>query len=328
MWLMRADRLLSILMSLQVRGRVTAAALATQLEVSTRTIYRDVEALSRAGVPIYAECGRSGGLSLTDGYRTELTGLSADEAEALPFAGIGAAAAALGLAASAETARLKVLAALSKSGSERARRSVECFHLDPAEWYRRQVAPQYLKGIAAAVWSRNFVEIDYESWRSRRRRTVEPLGLVLKAATWYLVARSQKTVCIFRLASVRGLRILPRTFMRPRNFVLAKVWADEVARFEASLRKARAEIRVASSAMSRVDRLGADAAESILAARPDQDGWRRAFIWIESVSHAAGLLLGFGDEIEVISPETLRAELATRATRVAALYGAAAMPKR
>src|SRR5467141_161912 len=107
---MRADRLLSILMSLQVRGRVTAEALARQFEVSPRTIYRDVEALSRAGVPIYAERGRSGGLALTDGYRTELTGLSGDEAQALPFASIGHAAAALGLTALAEAARLKVFA--------------------------------------------------------------------------------------------------------------------------------------------------------------------------------------------------------------------------
>jgi predicted DNA-binding transcriptional regulator YafY len=321
---MRADRLLSILMSLQVRGLVTAQALARQLEVSTRTIYRDVEALSRSGVPIYAERGRSGGLALIEGYRTELTGLSGDEAQSLPFASIGIAAAALGLTTSAEAARLKVLAALSKSGRERARRADECFHLDPADWYRRPATPPYLKEIASAVWSRHIVEIDYEGWQSRRTRAVEPLGLVLKAATWYLAARHRKAVCIYRLASVLGVRVLPQVFARPRNFSLARAWSDEVARFEASLRKARADIRVASSAMSRVERLGADAAESILAAEPDADGWRRASIWIESVSHAAGLLLGFGSEIEVLSPPALREELAARAARVAALYAAAA----
>src|SRR5882672_2285195 len=203
---MRADRLLSILMSLQVRGRVSAAGLAKQLEVSTRTIYRDGDALGRSGVPIYAERGRSGGLALTDGYRTELTGLSRQEAQALPFAGIGTAAAALGLTTAAQAAHLKVLAALSKSGREQARRTGDRFHLDPADWYRRQAAPRYLQEIASAVWSAHAIEIDYESWQSRRMRIVEPLGLVLKAATWYLVARHRKTPSIYRLSSVLGVR--------------------------------------------------------------------------------------------------------------------------
>jgi predicted DNA-binding transcriptional regulator YafY len=321
---MRADRLLSILMNLQLRGRLSAESLARQLEVSIRTIYRDVEALSRAGVPIYAERGRSGGLALTDGYQTELTGLTGDEAEALPFAGIRTAAAALGLAGSTDVARLKVLAALSKSGRERARRTGECFHLDAADWYHRPATPRHLKEIASAVWSRHAIEIDYDSWQARRVRTVEPLGLVLKAGTWYLVARRRKAARVYRLASVLAVRVLPRLFVRPRNFDLATVWADEVTRFETSRRKAMADIHVAPSAMSRVDRLGADAAESIQAARPDEDGWRRASIWIESVNHAAGLLLGFGSDIEVSSPQTLRDEIATRASRVAALYGAAA----
>jgi predicted DNA-binding transcriptional regulator YafY len=324
---MRAERLLSIMMSLQLRGRMTAEALARQLEVSARTIYRDVEALSRVGVPIYAERGRSGGLALMEGYQTELTGLSGDEAHALPFASIGHAAAALGLTALAESARLKVFAALPKSARARARHTGECFHLDPTEWYRRPVTPEHLKEIASAVWSRHLIEIDYESWQTRGTRTVEPLGLVLKAGSWYLVARHRKFERIYKLAGVRAARILQREFVRPCDFDLATVWSGEVARFEASLRKATAQIRIASSAMSRVDRLGADAAESILAALPDEHGWRRALIWIESVGHAAGLLLGFGDEVEVISPEALRKELALRAARVAAQYGATATRK-
>jgi predicted DNA-binding transcriptional regulator YafY len=317
---MRADRLLSILMTLQLRGRVTADVLAAQLEVSPRTIYRDVEALSQSGVPIVAERGRSGGLALIDGYRTELTGLSGSEAEALPFAGLGEAAAALGLAASAEAARLKVFAALPQSGRERANRASECFYLDPVDWYRHATTPQHLKIVAAAAWARQSIEIDYESWRARKKRSIDPLGLVLKAGRWYLVARSKQNTSVYRLESIHAVRNLLKPFTTPKGFDLAKLWREEVSRFEASLRQAKATIRVAPNALSRVDRLGADAAERIQAGRADERGWREASIWIESINNAAGLLLGFGADIEVIAPQELRVELARRASQVCALY--------
>ena len=317
---MRADRLLSILMTLQLRGRVTADVLAAQLEVSPRTIYRDVEALSQSGVPIVTERGRSGGLALMDGYRTELTGLSGTEAEALPFAGLGDAAAALGLAASAEAARLKVFAALPRSGRERAHRASECFYLDPVDWYRHATTPQHLKVVAAAAWASQSIEIDYESWRARKKRIVDPLGLVLKAGRWYLVARSKQNTSVFRLENIHGARNLLKNFVRPRSFNLADLWREEVSRFEASLRRAKARIRVSPNALSRIDRLGADAAERIQAVESDARGWREASIWIESINHAAGLLLAFSDDIEVIAPQELRVELAQRAARVCALY--------
>ncbi|HEY4446023.1 MAG TPA: WYL domain-containing protein [Steroidobacteraceae bacterium] len=317
---MRADRLLSILMTLQLRGRVTADALAAQLEVSQRTIYRDVEALSRCGVPIVTERGRSGGLALIDGYRTELTGLSGQEAEALPFAGLGDAAAALGLAASAEAARLKVFAALPQSGRERAHRASECFYLDPVDWYRHATTPQFLRLVAAAAWASQSIEIDYESWRARKKRIIDPLGLVLKAGRWYLVARSKRNTSIFRLESIHAVRSLPKHFVRPKRFNLANLWRGEVSRFETSLRRMKATIRIAPAAISRIDRLGADAAESIHHASPDERGWREASIWMESINHAASLLLGFSTDIEVVAPEELRVELTQRAARVCALY--------
>lgn len=308
-------------MTLQLRGQATADALAAQLEVSRRTIYRDVEALSRCGVPIVTERGRSGGLALIDGYRTELTGLSGKEAEALPFAGLGDAAAALGLAASAEAARLKVFAALPRSGRERAHRASECFYLDPMDWYRHATTPQFLRLVAAAAWASQSIEIDYESWRARKKRIIDPLGLVLKAGRWYLVARSKRNTSIFRLESIHAARSLPKHFIRPKGFNLANLWRGEVSRFETSLRRAKATIRIAPTAISRIDRLGADAAESIHGASPDERGWREASIWIESINHAASLLLGFSSDIEVVTPEELRVELAQRAARVCALYG-------
>jgi predicted DNA-binding transcriptional regulator YafY len=317
---MRADRLLSILMTLQVRIRTTASELAKQLEVSERTIYRDIEALEGAGVPIVTDRGRSGGLRLIGGYQTRLTGLSSQEAEALPFAEIGVAASALGLDAAAEAARLKVFAALPALGRERALRASERFYLDPAEWYQRPATPACLKPLAAAVWADQAVVIDYESWRGRKGRVVEPLGLVLKAGAWYMVARDRKQHAIYRVESIHAIRVLQERRVQRRNFHLAQVWQQEVSRFEASLRRAQAIVRVRDAAMARVSRLGADAAEAIRAAKPDAEGWRTATIWIESLQHAAGLLLAFDSDIEVLSPEALRRELAMRARRVTALY--------
>jgi|SRR5579862_1838484 len=317
---MRADRLLSILMNLQLRVRTTASELAAQLEVSERTIYRDIAALERSGVPIATERGRSGGLRLIGGYQTRLTGLSREEAEALPFAEIGVAASALGFAPAAEAARLKMFAALPARERDRAVRASERFHLDPAEWYQRAATPPCLRTLANAVWADQAVTLDYESWRGRKVRIVEPLGLVLKAGAWYVVARRRKRHAIYRVDSIHAIRILAQRKVQRRNFHLARTWQQEVSRFEASLRRTRATIRVSEAAMSRINRLGADAMEAIRASEPDADGRRTASIWIESLSHAAGLLLGFDVEIEVLSPESLRQELAMRARRITDLY--------
>jgi predicted DNA-binding transcriptional regulator YafY len=179
-----------------------------------------------------------------------------------------------------------------------------------------------LRAVAAAVWADYAVAIDYESWRGRAVRVVEPLGLVLKAGTWYMVARYRKRCAIYRVENIHGIRTLEERKVQRRSFHLARVWQSEVSRFEAGLRRATATIRVHDRAMSRISRLGANAAEAIRAAKPDSEGWRTAVIWMESLQNAAGLLLGFDSDIEVLSLEALRREMATRARRVAALYQA------
>ena len=317
---MRADRLLSVLILLQLRGRVTAQALADEFEVSVRTIYRDIDGLSAAGVPVYADRGPGGGFALLDGYRTRLTGLTVAEAEALPLAGLVGLAADLGLAQPLAAAQRKLLAAMPPAAGDGAVRVGDRFHLDPVDWYRRAPPPVHLRAIAQAVWDGTRLDMRYESWSATTRRIVDPLGLVAKAGVWYLVARTGASVRTYKIAKVLDLAVLDDRFAHPPGFDLARYWRSELERFERELLRGKATLRVSAAALPRIELLGAAAAEAVLAATAGADGWRQVVIPIESVSYAAGLLLGFTDDVEVLAPPELRAELAPRAGRVWALY--------
>ena len=319
---MRASRLLSTMITLQVSGRATAQELADRFEVSLRTVYRDIDELSAAGVPVQGERGPGGGFRLAAGYRTQLTGLSAAEAEALWLLGLPGTAAQLGLAESTQAARLKVLAALPPVAAEGALRVAERFHLDPHDWYQRPPPSPHLATIARAVWQGLRIRARYESWAATRRRRLDPLGLVMKSGAWYLVASTGDQPHAYRVASLHEVELLDSAVVRPAKFDLAVHWQASVERFEASLRRETATLVVAASALSRIDRLGADIAEALRAASPDARGRRRAVVPIEGTNHAASLLLGFGNEIEVVAPATLRREIARRADAVVALYRA------
>lgn len=321
---MRAGRLLSMLMLLQLRGRVTAQAFADEFEVSVRTVYRDVDALSAAGVPVYADRGPGGGFRLLDGYRTRLTGMTTAEAGALPLAGLPGLAADLGLAEPLAAARLKLLAALPPPASNGAVRVGSRFHLDPVGWYRRAPPPSHLQEIARAVWDSRRIDVRYESWSATVRRTLDPLGLVAKAGVWYLVARTDGgSIRTYKVAKVLDLAVLEERFAYPHGFDLARRWHSELKRFEAGLLRGKATLRVSAAALSGIEALGAAAAEAVLAATAGADGWRHAVVPIEGIGHAAGLLLGFADGVEVLAPPELREELARRAGRVLALYAKA-----
>ncbi|MGH9759635.1 MAG: helix-turn-helix transcriptional regulator [Blastocatellia bacterium] len=317
---MRANRLLAILIRLQLRGRLTAQALADEFEVSIRTIYRDIEELSGSGVPVYADRGPGGGFQLVDGYRTTLTGLTAEEAEALLLFGLTGPAADLGLAQPLAMARLKLLAAIPAAASNAAVRIGDRLHLDPVGWYRRTTAPAHLAAIARAVWSERRLSIHYESWSARVHRNIDPLGLVLKAGDWYLVARAGRDIRTYKVSKIHDLRALDEAFVYPPDFDLASHWQASLKRFEEGLRKGQATLRVSPAALSRLDRLGADIVEAVMQSQPDSAGRRLAIVPIESVEHAAGLLLGFADDIEVLAPPALRVRLAERAVRIVELY--------
>src|SRR3954470_2495716 len=205
---MRASRLLSLLMLLQTRGRVSAQALSEALEVSERTIHRDVDELSAAGVPIWADRGRAGGFQLQPGWRTRGDGLTAPEAQAMFLGGLPGPAAELGLGEAMASAQLKLLAALPDGWREDARRVSSRFHLDPIDWYRGPAASDHLPAISGAVWGERRIAMRYESWKGEVSRRVDPLGLVLKAGVWYLAAQAvdqRSGVRTYRLSNILGL---------------------------------------------------------------------------------------------------------------------------
>src|SRR5262245_59122225 len=195
---MRASRLLSILLMLQTRGQLTAGQLADELEVSIRTEYRDIEALSEAGVPVYTERGPHGGIRLVDGYRTRLTGLTADEAESLFLSGLPGTAAELGLGTVVAAARLKVLAALPPELRSRASRLGQRFHLDAPGWFKTPEAAPQLQALATAVWEDRNVRIRYDRGDRSVERELSPLGLVIKGGVWYMVALSEGQTRTYR----------------------------------------------------------------------------------------------------------------------------------
>ena len=323
---MKASRLLSILMLLQTQGRLSAGALARTLEVSERTILRDVDQLSAAGVPVWGERGRHGGFQLRAGWTTELTGLTEAEAGALLLAGLPGPATELGLGDAAVSTRLKLLASVPAPLREGAATVAERLHIDPVDWYRAPDAAAFLREAAHGVWHRRRVRVDYESWRGRVRRELEPLGLVLKAGAWYLVAREAGTSepRTYRLASVLRLEVGASTFRRPRSFDLARWWQASSARFEAALRPLEARVQVSPRAMGWL--VQARTRFTPLTPGPDDrpmpEGWRLIALPIESIDHGARQMVGYGAELEVLGPAALRDEVRRVAAAVFRLHGA------
>lgn len=318
---MRASRLLSILLLLQVRGRLTAQALAEEFEVSIRTVYRDIDQLSAAGVPVYADRGPGGGFELLDGYRTRLTGLDAAEAESLFLAGLPGAAEDLGLSEGLIGAKLKLLAALPPETREGAERVGARFHLDPVGWYRSSEAADLLPGVAEAVWTARSIRIRYESWNDTVDRELEPLGLVMKAGVWYVVAASGGTPRTYRLSNILNLQA-GESFERPKSFDLAAYWTEQRSRFEEGLIQGEAVLMLTPAGFKFLAELGSAALNAARASAgpPDAQGRVRATIPIESLDHTSAALLKCGAEVEVLSPPDLRARMAAHAQALAAIY--------
>lgn len=319
---MRASRLLSILLLLQTRGRMSATALAEVMETSIRTIYRDIDELSAAGVPVYAERGRAGGFQLLDGYRMRLTGLTDDEAEALFLSGLPGPAADLGLGEAVAGAQLKLLAALPEATRGGAERIASRFHLDPLGWFRNAEAADLLPELAEAVWRERRISVRYESWTGAVERTLEPLGLALKAGAWYLIGRTGDAVRAYKVAAIRRLEVTEETFSRPEHFDLAAWWGAWTRDFEQRLYQGTARLRVSPAGLRRLASLAPAVGEAAgrTAGPADSHGWFSVEIPIESIDHAAGDILKLGAEAEVQSPAELRERMAALAARLGEIY--------
>ena len=323
---MRASRLVSLLLLLQARGRMTAQSLAQELEVSVRTIYRDMEALLAAGIPLYADPGHAGGYELVQGYRTRLTGLSSNEAEALFLAALPGPAAELGLSAVLAAAQLKVKAALPPQLRAQAGRIQERFHLDAPGWYDDVVEAEHLPAVADAVWNRRTLHIRYTRWKEPTEitRHVEPHGLVLKAGRWYLVAHCDGSLRTYRVDQILAIEEVGERFEPRPGFDLVAYWQDYLTQFYARLHDGEAVVRISPQGLGMVrHRLSPAVAQAVAeSGRLDTDGWTRASVPIETAGHAHAELLQLGAELEVLAPAALRDRMAESARALTSLYGA------
>jgi predicted DNA-binding transcriptional regulator YafY len=322
---MRASRLITVLLLLQTRGRMTAQQLAGELEVSVRTIYRDVEELSASGIPVFADRGTHGGYQLVEGYRTRLTGLTPEEAEALFLSGYPGPAAQLGLGTVLAAAQLKVLAALPPELRGRAARLRQRFHLDAPGWFQEPDVTPHLQQIAEAVWSDRRLDMQYRRGGEGgvvTPRVVDPLGVVLKAGTWYLVGRRDGVVRTYRVSRIDDLSLLDR-FERPDDFDLAEYWGKSVAAYAETIPSFLVTLKIRGDDLDRLAiAIGEAPAKAALAGAhgPDEDGWLTISVNMEDVWRAEGYVLQLGADARVVAPPDLQARVAAAARAITALY--------
>ncbi|HLY32658.1 MAG TPA: WYL domain-containing protein [Ktedonobacterales bacterium] len=320
---MRADRLLSILLLLQTHPRLTAHDLAHRLEVSARTILRDMEALGVAGVPVVADRGARGGWRLLEGYRTNLTGLNTAEIQALFVAHPSRLLADLGLERAADAALIKLLAALPTLSRQSAEYTRQRLHIDGAGWRQTTDAVPYLLTLQEAIWQ------ERKAWLTYQRadgvcveRLIDPLGLVAKGSLWYLVAAVEGEARNYRVSRVQNVTLTDELCVRPPGFDLATFWEQSAAEFKANLPRYPVTLRVDPQALERI-RYGSGYAsiERVEEADPaDRAGWLRVSMRFEEEHEAVEVLLGFGGHVEVIDPPELRTLIAQAAREVIALY--------
>ncbi|WP_433547984.1 helix-turn-helix transcriptional regulator [Streptomyces sp. CA-294286] len=325
---MRAARLIKMVLLLQSRPTMTAAELARELEVSERTVQRDAQALSEAGVPVCSNRGRDGGYRLVGGYRTRLTGLARSEAEALFLSGLPGALREMGLEDAASAARLKVSAALLPSLRDASTNAAQRFHLDAPGWYQEPHTPELLPALAEAVWGDRVVRARYRRNDREVERRLDPYGLVLKGGIWYVCARvaGPGDVRVYRLERFTAAVVTDEPFVRDADFDLPGFWASRAADFARSLLRDEVRLRLSAAGAAALPRVtDAMASREALAAAepPDAAGWVRVTLRVESVEVAYTQLLGLGAEVEVLGPEELRGRMAETGRRLAGLYGGA-----
>jgi len=308
---MRADRLMSMLLLLDTHRRLTAKDLARRLEVSERTVYRDLDALSAAGIPVYAERGNGGGCRLTDGYRLRLTGLTTAEAQVLSLPGPPRVLADLGLTHTARDAVSKLLRALPAAVRTDAASAHQRILVDAAGWDAPHETVEHLGALQQAVWSQQRIAIGYSRGDGTVvERVVDPLGLVAKGSVWYLVGSVDGSVRVYRAARVQAARLTGEPAQRPSEFDLAAFWAESSAEFKANIPRYTVRVRATPAARA--------ALAQMRRVRIDHDE-----VSFDTRDEAVATLLGRGAAVEVIEPGDLRQEIAQSAAEVVSLYASA-----
>jgi predicted DNA-binding transcriptional regulator YafY len=328
---MRADRLLSTMMLLQARGRMTAQELAGELEVSVRTIYRDLDALSMAGVPVYAERGPGGGCALLDSYRTTLTGLTQDEMRALFMLSVPAPLAELGVDRELKAALLKLSASLPQARRQVEERVRQRIHLDSEGWFESREPVPHLRTIQQALWQDRCLRIVYQlRFEAQAEWEVEPYGLVAKANVWHMVCGREDSIRVYRVSRVLDAWVLDKSCRRPKDFDLPAFWQDWCAEAEEHRPSYPVTVRVSPEIVRRLplyfgktigEAVARAAASRAVAGPADAEGWVTLTLPFESLESARDRVLSLGRAVEVLAPIALRRSVLDHAEQIVKLYG-------
>ena len=320
---MRADRLLSIMLLLQVHRLVTARELAARLEVSERTIHRDMEALSSAGIPVFAERGSHGGWSLMEEYRTNLTGLNKDEIQALFATRPSRLLADLGLEKASDAALIKLMAAIPTASRGDAEYASQRIHIDTSGWNSSRESIESLPAIQEAIWQERKLQFGYQRGHDCDpvERVADPLGLVAKGSAWYLVAAVEGQVRSYRVSRVVEARVLDEAFVRPKGFELASFWEQSAASFKENFPRFNAVLRAHPDILPRMYSAGRFARVERVEP-PDADGWVKVSIRFQFEHEACEYALSFGNRIEMLEPADLWEKVVEAARGVIEFYGA------
>jgi predicted DNA-binding transcriptional regulator YafY len=319
---MRADRLLSILLILQTQGCLTAKELAAELEVSERTIYRDMDALSSAGVPVYAERGPGGGCFLLESYRTNLTSLTRDEISALFMLSIPTPLVDLGLDHDVKTAYLKLSAALPDLFRQERETSQDRIHLDPSPWFQDKEYIPHLLTINRGISEDRKIDFNYQlAFGAQIKHLVEPYGLVSKETEWYFIFSQTGVISVVRLSDILESQLSEEKFILPAEFDLVEFWKAWCSRRESNIPRFEVQILIKPELLEllKLSRspLLLDVHESDLATH---DGWQKMTLHFESFEKARKQVLSFGSAVEVLSPISLRKSIQDFAHQIMKVY--------
>jgi len=320
---MRADRLISIVMLLQTRERITADELSRELEVSPRTIYRDITALIVAGVPIYTDRGPGGGIALLESYRTSLNGISEDEAKALFMVSIPEALVELGFGQKLKSALLKLAVALPPKQQMVQMHTQQRIYLDSTPWTQKDEQTPHIGIIHQAVWQDNLVRLVYQgSFDTQIEVEIEPLGLVAKMNTWYLFGRDRGYLRVIKIADILQVQTLAQSFTRDEDFDLATFWKEWCKASQDRRSVYVVQIRAAPELYSKLHLYLGEAVKYTISNTEPEDsrGWHLVTILFENFFRARESILNFGNAAEVLEPEALKLSVIDFARQIVDFY--------